>query len=291
VLAKDIQHPRAHLGEVHSVNVGDAEGLSVEADVNVGSVTRALLSAGTDLVDIGQISIGGGSTEAENKFGQRSTEALGEGHVGSGVGFGDSSLFCGLELVRDLGHCGNNLVETRCIDSRNMTEDSSSSTACPSPECEVGDGRLGSINAHVMVWTIDSSSRFPEIDNGLVADWVGGVQGQNNLGPEPLEGHAAVRLGNKGRGKVLRQGNDSARSDALAGGVVGNGRNVVNTSAKGGVGRMVSVGVMVTLTASAFDKRPKASSGTTNGTTPSSEFPKNMTTLSSATLWMPAMPR
>jgi len=94
-----------------------------------------------------------------------------------------------------------------------------------------------------MVRAIDSSSSFPKVDNGLVADWVGRMQGQNNLGPESLKGHAAVRLGNKGRGKVLRQNNDSARSDALASGVVGNGRNVVNASSEGGIGPMVSIDV------------------------------------------------
>jgi len=102
VLAKDVQHPRAHLGKVNCVDIGELERLSVEADVNVGSVTGALHIAGTDLVDIGQIGIGSHMTEAKNKIGQRSTKALGESHVGSGVGFSDSSLFRGLELVCDL---------------------------------------------------------------------------------------------------------------------------------------------------------------------------------------------
>jgi len=124
-----------------------------------------------------------------------------------------------------------------------MTEDSSRSAARPSPEREVGDRRLGSGDTHVMVRAIDSSSCFPKVHDRLVADGVSGRQRQNNLGPESLKGHAAVRLGNKGRGKVLRQNNDSARSDALAVGIDGNGRNVVNTSSEGGVGRMVSIGV------------------------------------------------
>jgi len=134
-----------------------------------------------------------------------------------------------------------------------MTQDSSRGTARPTPEREVGDRRLGSGNAHVMVRTIDSSSCFPKVDNRLVANWVGSMQGQNNLGPESLEGHAAVRLGNKGRGKVWRQGNDSARLDVLAVGIVGNGRNVVNTRTQAGIGRMVSVGVNGDL--NAFDVR------------------------------------
>jgi len=92
VLAKNVQHPWAHLGEVNRVNVGASEGLSVETNVNVGGVTRALLSTGTDLVDIGQNGIGPYSAETKNKIGQRSTKVLGESHVGSGVSFGDSSL-------------------------------------------------------------------------------------------------------------------------------------------------------------------------------------------------------
>jgi len=78
VLAKDVQHPRAHLGEVNRVDVGDLERLTVEANVNVGGVTRALLIGGTDLVDIGQIGIGTCLAEAKNKIGQRSTKALGK---------------------------------------------------------------------------------------------------------------------------------------------------------------------------------------------------------------------
>ena len=183
MLAEDVQHPGAHLGEVNRVDVGDLERLSVEANVDVGGVAKALLIGGTDLVDIEQISIGASSAKAENKFGQRSTKALREGHVGSSVSFGDSSLFCDLELVRDLGYCGNNLVETRCVNRRNMSEDSSRGAARPSPERKVGDRRLGSGNAHVMVRAIDSSSCFPKVDNRLVADWVGSMQGQNNLGP------------------------------------------------------------------------------------------------------------
>jgi len=142
-----------------------------------------------------------------------------------------------------LGYCGNNLVETRCIDSRNMTEDGGCSAECPSPEHKIGDRKLGSGDTHVVVRAIDSSSCFPKVDDGLVANGVGGMQRQNNLGPESLEGHAAVCLGNKGRGKVLRQNNDSARSDAFSSGVVGNGGNVVNTSSEAGIGRMVSVSV------------------------------------------------
>jgi len=102
-------------------------------------------------------------------------------NVGSGVSFSHSSLFRGLELVCDLGNCGNNLDKTRCIDRRNITKDGGRSAARPSPECEVGDRRLRSGNAHVMVRTIDSSSCFPKIDNRLVADWIGGMQGQNHL--------------------------------------------------------------------------------------------------------------
>jgi len=119
---------------------------------------------------------------------------------------------------------------TRCIDRQSMAEDGGCRAARPSPECEVSDRRLGGGNAHVVVRALDSSSCLPKIDNRLVTNSVSGMQRQNNLGPESLEGHAAVRLGNKGRGKGLRQNNDSARSDALAGGVVGNGRNVVDTS-------------------------------------------------------------
>ena len=181
MLAKDVQHPGAHLGEGNRVDVGDLERLSTEANLNVGGVARALLVGGADLVDIGQIGIGTRSAEAKNKIGQRRTKALGEGHVGSGVGFGDTSLFCDLELVCDLRHCGNNLVETRCIDRRNMAEDGGRSAASPSPEREVGDRRLGSVDAHVVVGAIDCSSCFPKVDDGLVADWVGGMQGQNNL--------------------------------------------------------------------------------------------------------------
>jgi len=81
-----------------------------------------------------------------------------------------------------------------------------------------------------VVGAINSSRCFPPVDNRLVAKGVSGGQRLNNLGPELLERHAAVRLSNKCRGKVRRQNNDSARPDMLAGGVVGNGRNVVNTS-------------------------------------------------------------
>jgi len=65
----------------------------------------------------------------------------------------------------------------------------------------------------------------------------------HNSGPESIKGHAAVRLGNKGRGKVGRQNKDSARLDALAGSVVGNCGNVVNAGSRGGVGSVVSIGV------------------------------------------------
>jgi len=158
-----------------------------------------------------------------------STAALGESHVGSGIGFIDSGLFRGLELVCNLGDCGGDLVETRCIDSGYMAENSRCSAAQPTPEREVGDRGLRSVNAHVMVGAINSSSCFPQVDNGLVANRISSGQRLNNLGPESLERHAAIRLGNKCRGKDGRQNNDSARSDTLAGGVVGNGRNVVNT--------------------------------------------------------------
>jgi len=94
-----------------------------------------------------------------------------------------------------------------------------------------------------VVGAIDGGRRFPKIDNRLVANRVSDGQRKNNLGPELLKGHAAVRLGNKCRGKVLRQSNDSARSNALAGGIVGNGGDVVDTSSEGGVGRMVSIGL------------------------------------------------
>jgi len=138
---------------------------------------------------LGRSALAPARAEAKNKIGQRRAKVLGEGHVGSGVGFGDTSLFCDLELVRDLRHCGDNLVETRCIDRRNMAEDGGCSAARPSPEHEVGDRRLGSVDAHVVVGAIDCSSCFPKVDDGLVADWTGGMQGQNNLGPESLEGH------------------------------------------------------------------------------------------------------
>jgi len=191
---------------------------------------RALLITGTDLVDIGQIGVGSHMAETENKICQRSAKALGEGHVGSGVSFIDSSLFHGLELVCDLGNCGSDLVETRCIDSGYMAENSRHSAVRPTPEREVCNRGLGSVNAHVMVGAINCGSYFPPVDDRLVANRVSGEQRLNNLGPESLERHAAIRLGNKHRGRVGRQNNDSARSDTLAGSVVGNGRNVVNTS-------------------------------------------------------------
>jgi len=202
-----------------------------------------LLIPGTDLVDIGQIGVGSHAAEAKNKIGQRSTKALGEGHIGSGIGFIDLVLFRGLELACNLGDCGDNLVEARRIDSGYMAENSSRSAARPTPEREVGNRGLRSVDAHVVVGAIDSSHCFPKVDNRLVANRASSGQRKHNLGPELLEGHAAVRLGNKCCGKVGRQNNDSARSDALAGGVVGNGRNVVNTSSEGAVGRMVSIGI------------------------------------------------
>jgi len=111
-----------------------------------------------------------------------------------------------------------------------MTENSSRGAARPTPESEVGDRGLMNVDAHVVVGTIDSSRGFPKVDNRLVANRVSSGQRKHNSGPESLEEPAAVRLGNKCCGKVGGQNNDSARSDALAGGIVGNGRNVVNTA-------------------------------------------------------------
>jgi len=230
VLTKDVQHPWADLGKVNSVDVGGLERLRVDANVNVGGVMRVLLIAGTDLVVIGKIGVGSYTAETKNKICQRSTKALGESHVGAGVGFIDSGLFRGMELVCNLGDWGGDLVETRCIDSGYMTENSRFSAAQPTPEREVSNRGLRSVDAHVMVGAINSSRCFPPVDNRLVAKGVSGGQRLNNSGPESLERHVAVGLGNKCRGKAGRQNNDSARSDTLAGGVVGNGQNVVNTS-------------------------------------------------------------
>jgi len=102
VLAENVQHSRADLGEVNRVDVGDLKRLNEEANVNVGGVTKALLIARTDLVDIGQIGIGSHAAETKNKIGQRGAKALGESHVGPGIGFSDSGLFRGLEMVCDL---------------------------------------------------------------------------------------------------------------------------------------------------------------------------------------------
>jgi len=116
-------------------------------------------------VDIGQLGIGSHTAETENNIGQRSAEALRESHVGSGVGFIDSSLFHGLELVCNLGDYGGDQVETRCINSGHMTENGRRRAARPSPEREVGNSWLGSGDAHVMVDAINSSSSFPPVNN------------------------------------------------------------------------------------------------------------------------------
>jgi len=125
-----------------------------------------------------------------------------------------------------------------------MTEDSRCGAVRPSPEREVGDSRLGSGDAHPMAGAIDSGSSFPPVDDRLVANGIGGNQ-RLDSGPKSLKGHAAIRLGNKHCGMFWRQNNDSTRSDALAGSIVGNGRNVVNTGSQGDAGSMVGVSINV----------------------------------------------
>lgn len=65
----------------------------------------------------------------------------------------------------------------------------------------------------------------------------------NDLGPELLKGHAAVRRGNKVCCMFWGQNNDSAMADALTSSIVGNGRKMVDSGSQGGVGSMV-IGVL-----------------------------------------------
>ena len=85
------------------------------------------------------------------------------------------------------------------------------------------------------------------------------------MGPELLKGHAAVGLSNKCRGKTGRPDNGPSRSDTLAGCVVGNGWNVVNTSSEGGVGRVVSIGINGNINSLGIRQVTKSVIGQNNG--------------------------